>query len=575
MPSILIVLVRLVHAASLLTSVLVRPACVPSALYLVLLTVSLQGSSSQQKVSVVGLQTLIAVVAAVSFLVLSIFLGTPGGDDLAPWSSIWWPEVFIIVEGSVATALTLRFWFISRRHSIGIGSQANPGGSSVEGSSTSTTSGYRNNGASAIAVCLLATASAAHPCLMAAPAQLITLGILLVYGWGCSTHIVSMWSLRSMRVAQAYVSVWLAALYSVQLAGNLGGRAPPLVNNLGLTTLEWTCKSASCSRCAEHWCTELAESQVVLLLVFLFWAHFLGSICPHSLLHRACVGFRRVAGHRSQTEDAFAQARGATTESLSQPLLGAIGSSPSSLVADHPQPQTAMCGTREGDWAAARDGGRIMSSADTLESVRGQVRWSAIKANVAAIVGVGMLLMFALLSPSVTTLPMLLLGAAGIVCAASWQCEAGEREVVADSHRRPSSGCGDISFNVLLTGTAAVRRDVHQASSCLTLRSHVWMRATLCLIVTWTLAQWAVGAWPAVVQDFAAAHATNALDIGWILARVGWMPSPLLFAPLDFRLSTSVALTIHTLMVTLFVVSCRVHILVCAAPSLFYAAPYE
>jgi hypothetical protein len=135
-------------------------------------------------------------------------------------------------------------------------------------------------GFSVVAVCFLATACVVHPSVLAIPMEVVVLAALGAWGWGSTGRSLIKWVRRAQRVAQLYAAVWVAAFYGAQLATNMGSPPDGTMKQLGLFAVPWFAPfddpSTASRYCSDMYCADLAETQATLLIVFLFWAHFVG-----------------------------------------------------------------------------------------------------------------------------------------------------------------------------------------------------------------------------------------------------------------------------------------------------------
>lgn len=303
-------LLRAATALALLAAVLARPACVPSAIYLLLLLVFCQGPQPPWTSAIlVLLQSAAVAISSIALVALSLVLAPQNPDDntKAPWPSTWWPDAVVAVWSLVAVALSARALLKSSGNS-----EAESGSSSLLAAASSAATddaALRPDGAvdateiglSVAAVCLLGAACIIQPCVSAIPMQVLVLGILLAWGWGTRGASVVKWARLAERGAQLYAGVWIGAVYSVQLISNLGPPPPAhLSNDLGLHALPWWAPNGADGQCGDLYCSELAETQVFLLFAYVLWTHYLG-IVDVEWLHGARASCSFVRKRRRKT----------------------------------------------------------------------------------------------------------------------------------------------------------------------------------------------------------------------------------------------------------------------------------
>lgn len=396
-----------------------RPACVPSAFYLAVLLVLLQGSHTvYSSARLVLFQSLVQLVSSTAFLALSVSLATPGGSDEAPWPSTWWPDLFVLIVSLATTFFSLR--------AVMSGVTATGGPMLTVSALTAAWEGpmrfdATEIGLSVVAVCILATACVVHPCVLAIPMEVVVLAALGAWGWGSTGRSLIKWVRRAQRVAQLYAAVWVAAFYGAQLAANMGSPPDGTMKQLGLFAVPWLAPfddpSTASRYCSEMYCADLAETQATLLIVFLFWAHFVGldaawirqCLCPW-------------------------QAEGALTarESLSQSLLRGEAPSPAASTWGgahmHVLPATASVNISSppspppppSPPLEPPSSGVASSGVGGILPRRLGPSGSPAVASGAACCGSILLVVLALLTPSAVTLVCLFFGAAGLLSIPSW-----------------------------------------------------------------------------------------------------------------------------------------------------------
>lgn len=389
-----------------------RPACVPSAFYLAVLLVLLQGSHTvYSSARLVLFQSLVQLVSSTVFLALSVSLATPGGSDEAPWPSTWWPDLCVLIVSLATTFLSLRAVMSGV---TAIGEPVLTVSALAAAWEGSTRLDATEIGFSVVAVCFLATACVVHPSVLAIPMEVVVLAALGAWGWGSTGRSLIKWVRRAQRVAQLYAAVWVAAFYGAQLATNMGSPPDGTMKQLGLFAVPWFAPfddpSTASRYCSDMYCADLAETQATLLIVFLFWAHFVGF---DATWIRQCLCPWQAEGALIVNEIA--------RESLSQSLLRGEAPSPAaSTWGAHVLPATASVSTSSPPSPPPPPSPPLELSSGVGGIPPRRMGGSPAVASGAACCGSILLVVLALLTPSAVTLIFLFFGAAGLLSIPSW-----------------------------------------------------------------------------------------------------------------------------------------------------------
>ena len=305
-------LARVAHSALLGGVILSRPACIPSACYLVVLILSLQCPQLSRRVLVRTLSQ-----SGASALLAAVSLGTtlplgarPGLPDP------WWPDILVLAGSVVLLALTARSGWLKGR-ATGADAEVGERTSSVAAAEC---------GVGGMSIVILGFACICRPSLVGTPLLVAALVVLLMWGCGTSLEVLG----QRLRLCgygmQVYAGCWLMAAYGVQLAINMGAHELPILETFGFVRLGWL-ESTSSPRspsCDGAECNDFAAVQFIMLLGYLFWEQFVGPAAHGgaSFLSRA-LSPSAWAARGAQTADALLGRAGAH-ETLSQPLLGAM-----------------------------------------------------------------------------------------------------------------------------------------------------------------------------------------------------------------------------------------------------------
>ena len=121
--------------------------------------------------------------------------------------------------------------------------------------------------------------------------------------------------------------------------------------------------------------------------------------------------------------------------------------------------------------------------------------------------------------------------------------------------------CGEIFLCELCKGgRGKIARSVARFSKAI-MTGREWLRSTFVMCVMWTFAQFTVGAFPSVVQEFYREPEVSRYTLVGTLSRIGFMPSPLLLDSDLAQMSVLVAALLQLILTALLGVACRVHTL--------------
>ena len=187
----------IIHTVTLVIAVVGRPACIPSAMYLFLLLVSLQGSCVSWSSSGLILSAATSSAAAATFLVVSVT--SVAAESVAPFPALWWPDFLVLAVSLGMLLIVARIRLVTVAPSGHADATVSRFDSTAEGST------------SIVATCLLAIACALQPCFIALPLLLLVLCILHSWGWGIAAPQLIHRTQVLFKVAQVYGALWLAA----------------------------------------------------------------------------------------------------------------------------------------------------------------------------------------------------------------------------------------------------------------------------------------------------------------------------------------------------------------------------
>ena len=121
--------------------------------------------------------------------------------------------------------------------------------------------------------------------------------------------------------------------------------------------------------------------------------------------------------------------------------------------------------------------------------------------------------------------------------------------------------CGEIFLCELCKGgRGKIARNVARFSKAI-MSGRKWLRGTFVMCVVWTFAQFTVGAFPGLVQEFYREPEVSRYTLVGTLSRIGFMPSPLLLGSDLAQMSVLVAALLQLILTVLLGVACRVHTL--------------
>ena len=101
--------------------------------------------------------------------------------------------------------------------------------------------------------------------------------------------------------------------------------------------------------------------------------------------------------------------------------------------------------------------------------------------------------------------------------------------------------CGEIFLCELCKGgRGKIARNVARFSKAI-MSGRKWLRGTFVMCVVWTFAQFTVGAFPGLVQEFYREPEVSRYTLVGTLSRIGFMPSPLLLGSDLAQMSVLVA----------------------------------
>ena len=502
----------IIHTVTLVIAVVGRPACIPSAMYLFLLLVSLQGSCVSWSSSGLILSAATSSAAAATFLVVSVT--SVAAESVAPFPALWWPDFLVLAVSLGMLLIVARIRLVTVAPSGHADATVSRFDSTAEGST------------SIVATCLLAIACALQPCFIALPLLLLVLCILHSWGWGIAAPQLIHRTQVLFKVAQVYGALWLAATYALQLALNVGVASVSITGELGIHPLPWL--SATAPHCDSQWCIELIEAQCLVLLIYLFWVHHIEPKGTSAFL--ACLfSTPSLWRSRAHTAEGF--------DVLSRPLLSdpdAVGAAEPPCIdevrtasdADHIT-GTSVCATLGGSAS------RPAVSSTTL-------------ASGSAACGALILTIFGGVSPCAVSAFLLMIGTIGLMNAAMWSYGP-VRPSAAGVRHTP----GAISLCALPEEYAGCR-------GRLVIEGTHWLCGSLSASLLWMAIQFTVASTPQLITELYS-NATALTPTVDILSRAGAVPSPMLMGENNHHLSITVALLIHLVLITLLALASRLH----------------